>query len=233
MPDKPKDLPDWLTDGPADASQILVLAHGAGQGMNSPFLEHVAAALGRAGLGVIRFEFPYMAAMSRTGKRRAPDRETVLLAQWNGVIDRLLDDGAGQGRLLIGGKSLGARMASLIADERGIAGLICLGYPFHPPGKPDRLRIEHLKTLDTPTLICQGTRDPFGNREQVEGYPLSPGIRLAWIEDGEHSFRPRKQSGRTWEQNLEQAEEAILEFARGLGSRARENANAAERPGQS
>jgi predicted alpha/beta-hydrolase family hydrolase len=108
-------------------------------------------------------------------------------------------------------------MASLIADERVAAGLICLGYPFHPPGKPDRLRIEHLRTIRTPTLICQGTRDPFGNREQVDAYPLSPSIRLAWIEDGEHSFRPRKQSRRTLEQNLDQAAEAVVELVAKLG----------------
>ena len=87
-------------------------------------------------------------------------------------------------------------MASLIADERGVAGLVCLGYPFHPPGKPDRLRTEHLRVLRTPTLICQGTRDPFGKRDEVAGYVLAPSIRLAWIAEGDHSFTPRGQSGR-------------------------------------
>ena len=91
-------------------------------------------------------------------------------------------------------------MASLIADERGAAGLVCLGYPFHPPGKPDRLRTEHLRVLRTPTLICQGTRDPFGKRDEVAGYALAPSIRLAWIAEGDHSFTPRGQSGRSWAQ---------------------------------
>jgi predicted alpha/beta-hydrolase family hydrolase len=146
-----------------------------------------------------------MAEMRRTGNRKPPNREPVLLEHWNLVIDRELAAGANARRLLIGGKSLGGRMASLIADERGAAGLVCLGYPFHSPGKPDRLRTEHLRILRTPTLICQGTRDTFGKPDEVTGYRLAPCIRLAWIEDGDHSFKPRRQPGRTWEQNLDQA----------------------------
>jgi hypothetical protein len=97
-----------------------------------------------------------------------------------------------------------------------VGGLVCLGYPFHPPGKPDTLRIEHLRHLRTPTLICQGTRDPFGNRDEVGRYDLSPAVRLVWIDDGEHSFKPRKASGRTLEQNLAQAVEAVLGLSRSL-----------------
>jgi predicted alpha/beta-hydrolase family hydrolase len=216
MHDKPEDDPGLLYDGPADARWSLILAHGAGQGMDSPFMETLAQAAGRAGLRVVRFEFPYMTRMRLSGQRRPPDREPVLRARWNEVIDRVLADGMASGRLLIGGKSMGGRMASLIADEREAGGLICLGYPFHPPGKPDQLRVEHLTDLRTPALICQGTRDPFGNRQEVGGYPLSQRIRLAWIEDGEHSLKPRKQSGRTWEQNLEQAAAEIVSFAASL-----------------
>ncbi len=219
MHDKPEDDPGLLYDGPADARWSLILAHGAGQGMDSPFMETVAQAAGRAGLRVVRFEFPYMARMRLSGQRRPPDREPVLRARWNEVIDRVLADGVTSGRLLIGGKSMGGRMASLIADGRGAAGLICLGYPFHPPGKPDQLRVEHLTDLRTPALICQGTRDPFGNRHEVGGYPLSQSIRLAWIEDGEHSFKPRRQSGRTWEQNLGHAAAAIVSFTASLKTR--------------
>jgi len=153
MSDKPEDELDTLTAGPSDADWTLILAHGAGQGMDSPFMTQIADALGRAGVRVIRFEFPYMAEMRRTGKRKPPNREPVLLERWNLVIDRELAAGTDPRRLLIGGKSLGGRMASLIADERGVAGLVCLGYPFHPPGKPDRLRTEHLRDLRTPTLI--------------------------------------------------------------------------------
>jgi len=217
MSDNPVNAVDVLTDGPPDADWTLVLAHGAGQGIESPFMARMADTLGRAGIRVIRFEFPDMAQIRRTGRRTPPNREPVLLERWNRIIDdHELAAGTDARRLLIGGKSLGGRMASLIADARGAAGLICLGYPFHPPGKPDRPRTEHLRGLRTPTLISQGTRDPFGTPDEVAGYALAPSIRLAWIEDGDHSFKPRRQSGRTWEQNLAQAAEAVLDFVASL-----------------
>jgi len=166
MSDKPEDELGILTVGPPDADWTLILAHGAGQGMESSFMAYIAGTLARAGgVRVVRFEFPYMAEMRRTGNRKPPNREPVLLEHWNLVIDHELSAGTDARRLLIGGKSLGGRMASLIADERGAAALVCLGYPFHPPGKSDRLRTEHLRVLRTPTLICQGTRDTFGKPE--------------------------------------------------------------------
>jgi predicted alpha/beta-hydrolase family hydrolase len=94
--------------------------------------------------------------------------------------------------------------------------VVCLGYPFHPTGKPDRLRVEHLESLKTPTLILQGERDPFGSREEVAGYKLSSGVRVAWVEDGDHSFTPRKTSGRTEQQNWEMALEEIEMFLEAL-----------------
>jgi predicted alpha/beta-hydrolase family hydrolase len=118
---------------------------------------------------------------------------------------------------VIGGKSMGGRIASLVADEARVAGLVCLGYPFHPVGKPDRLRVEHLATIRTPTLIVQGQRDPFGDREEVAGYRLSPAVRVAWAEDGDHSFRPRKASGRTEQQNWTAALEEVVNFLEALG----------------
>ena len=118
--------------------------------------------------------------------------------------------------LFIGGKSMGGRVASMVAEalsaEGKIAGLVCLGYPFHPPGAPDKLRTAHLETLSVPTLICQGTRDPFGAREEVKAYPLSKAIRIHWLEDGDHDFRPRKESGRTAKQNLIDAADAVSEW---------------------
>jgi predicted alpha/beta-hydrolase family hydrolase len=204
--------PELLADGSPDARRTLILAHGAGQPMRSEFMDRIAGGLAAQGVRVVRFEFPYMAEMQRTGRRRPPDREPVLRETWHRVIDTVLAQGVDRSDLLIGGKSMGGRMASLIADERGIAGLVCLGYPFHPPARPQRLRVEHLSALRTPTLICQGTRDPFGRREEVSDYSLSPVIRLAWIEDGEHSLKPRRQSGRTWQQNLVQAVAEIQGF---------------------
>lgn len=107
---------------------------------------------------------------------------------------------------------MGGRIASMIADHCGVAGVVCLGYPFHPPGKPEKLRIAHLQSLRTPTLIVQGTRDPFGKPGEVRSYGLSPAIELVWVPDGDHSFAPRKKSGRTDERNLDEAAEAIIAF---------------------
>lgn len=200
-----------IFDGPEDGPTV-VLAHGAGAPMDSPFLNIVAAGLGAAGLRVARFEFPYMRRRRETGERRAPDREPALRAAWQEAIDAL---GGGE-RLVIGGKSLGGRMASLVADEMRVRGLVCLGYPFHPPDKPDRLRTAHLHDLRTPTLIVQGTRDPFGTPGEVAGYGLSPAIRVLWLEDGDHSFKPRASSGYKEKQHLETAVGAVVGFVRGL-----------------
>ncbi len=122
MPDKPEQEPDPLTNGPPDAGWTLILAHGACQAMDSPFMEHIAAALGAEGLRVVRFEFPYMAEMRRTGKRKPPNRETVLVESWNRAIDLEVSAGADRRRLLIGGKSMGGRMASLIAETESPQG---------------------------------------------------------------------------------------------------------------
>ena len=91
---------------------------------------------------------------------------------------------------------MGGRVASMAADELdaagSVAGLVCIGYPFHPPARPDTLRTAHLQSLETPALICQGTRDPFGTKDEVAGYRLSPRIELFWMEDGDHDLKPRK-----------------------------------------
>jgi predicted alpha/beta-hydrolase family hydrolase len=199
-----------LHDGPSAAQTTIVLAHGAGAGMDSASLEAFATGLAAEGFRVVRFEFPYMQRRRDTGKRGGPDRPAVLMETWRRVIATV------GGRPVIGGKSMGGRIASMIADDVGAHGLVCLGYPFHPPGKPENLRTAHLVDLQTPTLIVQGTRDPFGKPEDVEGYELSAAIRVVWLEDGDHSFKPRKSSGRTEEQNVAQAIAAISEFVRDL-----------------
>lgn len=203
---------DLLYDGPKDAALTLVLAHGAGAPMDSPFMNVIAAGVAASGIRVVRFEFPYMSARRRTHKRSAPDREPVLRAAWLEVIGEL----GGGGRLVIGGKSMGGRIASMIADDAGVMGLVCLGYPFHPPGNPQRLRVEHLRELRTPTLIVQGSRDSLGNREEAATYKLPSRIRVAWIEEGDHSFKPPKRSGRTLEQNLSEAIGLIVDFMKSL-----------------
>lgn len=200
-----------LWNGPPDSAVTVVLAHGAGQPMDSPFLSFFADGLARAGYRVARFEFPYMAAMRSAGVRRPPDRKDILLARWRTVIASL----AGR-PLIIGGKSLGGRIASEIADEAGACGLLCLGYPFHPPDKPENLRVDHLARLRTPTLILQGTRDPFGVPEEVACYPLSATVRIHWLADGDHGFVPRVRSGRSEEANFGDALAAMLTFIAGV-----------------
>ena len=140
----------------------------------------------------------------------------MLEQSWKDAVAHL----GGGDRLVIGGKSLGGRIASMVADETGARGLVCLGYPFHPPGQPDRTRTKHLGALRTPALIVQGTRDPFGGPEEIAGYALSSSIRVAWIEDGDHSFKPRARSGRTAAQNLEEAIAQVRDFLVSLYSRA-------------
>ena len=222
------DAPALRFDGPEHAALRLVLTHGAGAPVDDAFLETITRDLAARGVRVARFEFPYMARRRlelersesglqargerREPARRPPDRQPVLLDTWRAAIAAL----GGGAHLVIGGKSMGGRMASLVADEVGARGLVCLGYPFHPPGKPDQLRTAHLERLRTPALIVQGTRDPFGGRDEVAGYRLSPAIRIVWIEDGDHSFAPRRGSGATRAQNLAAAAEEIARFARAL-----------------
>jgi predicted alpha/beta-hydrolase family hydrolase len=198
----------FLTDGPDAAEQTYIFAHGAGGPMDAPFMNLVARELGQRGIRVVRFEFPYMAARRTGGKRGAPDREAVLLATWRDVVAKF----GGGDRLVIGGKSMGGRMATLVADELHVRGVVCFGYPFHPPGQPAKVRTAHLETLATPMLVLQGERDSLGNREDVAGYKLSPQIRIEWIPDGDHSLKPRAKSGTTERQNLTQAIDLAAAF---------------------
>ena len=206
------DAPPLLFDGPESVDQTIVLAHGAGAPMDSPFMDQMADRLAARGLRVARFEFPYMRARRDGGGKRPPDRQPVLLETWRSVISGL----GTPRRIIIGGKSMGGRMASLIADEAGIAGLVCLGYPFHAPGRPDKPRTEHLAALKTPALILQGERDPFGGPDEVARYHLSDRITIDWLPDGDHDLKPRKKSGISHDENLNHAVAAIAEFAEAL-----------------
>lgn len=182
----------FLFDGAPDAKVTVLLAHGAGAPMDSAALTRAAQALASVDFRVARFEFGYMAARRTSAKRAPAPRAETLKAEYLAAVDAL----AAKGPLVIGGKSMGGRVASMVADElhaaSRIAGLLCLGYPFHPVGKPEQLRTAHLATLRTPALIVQGTRDPFGTREEVAGYTLSPSIEVLWLEDGDHDLAPRK-----------------------------------------
>ncbi|MDR3468547.1 MAG: alpha/beta hydrolase [Xanthobacteraceae bacterium] len=199
----------FLIDGEAAARATIMLAHGAGAPMDSPFMDQIAQALVDVGFRVARFEFAYMAAR-RGGQRKPPPRAETVMSEYRAAVMEL----AATGPLIIGGKSMGGRVASMVADDLHragqVAGLVCLGYPFHPPGKPEQLRTAHLAELATPALICQGTRDPFGGREEVSGYVLSRSIELVWLEDGDHDLKPRKKvSGFTAADHLRTVAEAV------------------------
>ena len=196
----------YLIDGAGDGRPTLVLAHGAGAPMDHPWMDRVCTLIAEQGVRTVRFEFPYMAVRRISGKRPGPNPARVLEAIWREVIGELGAEG-----LVIGGKSMGGRSASMVAEEAGVAGVVCFGYPFHPPGRPEKMRTAHLEAIQTPVLIVQGERDTFGRPEEVAGYDLSEQVRLHWMADGDHSLKPRKASGRTEGENLA---EAAVEAAR-------------------
>lgn len=209
----------FLLDGPEDARVTVLLAHGAGAPMDSTSMTAVAEAFAAAGLRVARFEFGYMAARRSGDGRKPPPRADRLLSEYVAAVDDL---GPTNGPLIIGGKSMGGRVASMVADqlfEAGrIAGLLCLGYPFHPPAKPDQLRTAHLADLRCPALICQGTRDEFGTRDEVVNYTLSKAIELLWLEDGDHDLKPRKSvSGFTFADHLRTMTKAVFDWTGRVG----------------
>ncbi|WP_296268637.1 alpha/beta family hydrolase [Pseudomonas sp. UBA6562] len=188
----------------------LILAHGAGAPMDSPFMQQMAERLVAQGVAVVRFEFPYMAQRRQGGTRRPPNPQKALLECWRKVHAQVRP--LVTGRLAIGGKSMGGRMASLLADELGADALVCLGYPFYAVGKPDKPRTEHLATLGTRSLIVQGERDALGNRQAVDAYSLSPAIELCWLQAADHDLKPLKASGCTHDGHLQQAAQRVAAF---------------------
>jgi len=198
-----------------DNGPCYVFAHGAGADKSSDFMEQVSAGLIERGIRVVRFNFPYMDKRLQDGKKRPPDRAPKLIDAYIDVVTAL------KCPVVIGGKSMGGRMASLLAsDERAvdldIKGIACLGFPFHAPGKEPGERIDHLADMTKPLLIVQGTRDAMGAQEEVSDYPLSPNIELKWLEDGNHDLKPRVKSGLTHEQHIESAIEVVAEFVKKL-----------------
>ena len=201
----------WLWTGArGPAAATLLLAHGAGAPMDSAWMNDIAARLADQGVNVLRFEFPYMAQRRAEGGRRPPNPAPKLLECWREVYAVVRPLVAG--RLAIGGKSMGGRMASLLADELQADALVCLGYPFYAVGKPEKPRVEHLAQLHTPTLIVQGERDALGNREAVEGYELSPSIEVFWLPSADHDLKPLKVSGFSHEQHLTAAAQKVAAF---------------------
>lgn len=219
---------NYLIDQPAAGETpcgTLIFAHGAGALMDSDYMQTLTAELNTVGVAVVRFEFPYMQQRRETGKKRPPDRQPILLDCWRTVYQDIsnrtdLSKLNLAQPILVGGKSMGGRMASMVADELGASGLCCFGYPFHPPGKLEKMRTEHLLAIETPTKIFQGTRDPFGKPEELSGIPFSKAVDICWLEDGEHDFKPRKKSGLTQLQHLKTVAAIVADFALSLEAKA-------------
>ncbi|NOJ03765.1 alpha/beta fold hydrolase [Vibrio splendidus] len=195
-----------IIDG-EDNPITFIFAHGAGAGMDHEFMQSVAKGLAFKGIRVIRFNFPYMIKRAEDGKRRPPDRAPKLLEAYQDIIEQCDAD-----KLVIGGKSMGGRMASHLSEVDKVAAMACLGFPFHPPGKPEKYKGEHLAELQKPCLILQGERDTFGKREEFTDFDLSDSIRVEFIPDGDHSFKPRKSSGYTEQQNIALTVEKLSAF---------------------
>jgi len=193
-----------LWSGPEDAATTLVLAHSAGGTMDSPWLETMCGMLSERSIRSVRFEFAYMAAR-RAGTRRPPPKAELSIPEYRDVVADIRAQAAGS--LVIGGKSYGGRVASMIADDVQVAGLVCLGYPFHPPQRPEQLRTAHLLTLRTPALICQGERDPFGGVAEVASYGLPETIDVRWFA-GDHDVQPKTR--------LAPVADAVADFCAGL-----------------
>lgn len=203
-----------LQDGPA-AGPLIILAHGAGAGADSDFMQQLATGLATHGCSVLRFEFPYMTKRREDGKKRPPDRAPKLLQAFAEVVAQQ------QRPCVIAGKSMGGRMATMLACDdqltaairQQIKGVAALGYPFHPPGKPESLRTAHLQHFGEPLFIAQGTRDALGSREEVAGYPLDAAIQWLWLEDGNHDLKPRKASGYCHQDHINAAIKGLADFA--------------------
>jgi uncharacterized protein len=207
---------NYLIDQPAAGKSpcgTLIFAHGAGAPMDSDYMQALTAELNAAGMAVVRFEFPYMQQRREMGKKRPPDRAPILLDCWREVYGELSNRTELPQPILIGGKSMGGRMASMVADELGAAGLCCFGYPFHAPGKPEKMRTEHLLAIKTPTLIFQGTRDPFGKPDELASIPFSDAVKTHWLEDGDHDLKPRKLSGLLQQEHLKTVAALVSELA--------------------
>lgn len=187
----------------------LLMAHGAGAGQDSTFLERLRDALAERGVQTLAIEFAYLQQMRREARRRPPPRVERLveeLARWCDILTH-----HALPPLWLGGKSMGGRVASLLAARDGAPGLILCGYPFHPPRKPESLRLAHWPLIASPTLVVQGSRDPFGSRDEIAGYDLG-GARVHLLEDGDHDWQPRRASGRTQVSLIDEAAEAIAGF---------------------
>jgi len=204
---------NWIAAKPDfwDGRTAIILAHGAGQGMDSPFMSYFHEELARRGLLTVKFNFEYI-----DQKRKIPDSQPKLQARYRTVVSEVME-GHKPEHIVIGGKSMGGRVASYIAgDMLGVKGLVFLGYPLHPPGKQDQLRDQHLYGLNLPMLFISGTKDTFAERSLLENVVGKIGDRatLTWIEGGDHSLK----KGKGDKESLPRAAEYVTAWTKKLTS---------------
>jgi predicted alpha/beta-hydrolase family hydrolase len=198
----------------AELPYRLVLAHGAGAPSRSEFMQVFAKGLTARGLPTTLFDFTYM----QKG-RRIPDRMPQLMDRMKSVAQDAAHELGAPTRVLLGGKSMGGRVAThLAAEGYPCAGLVVLGYPLHPAGKPQERREQHLSKVHVPALFIAGTRDTLAEQALLEKavQALAGPTTLHWIEGGDHSFAPAARSGRTTRETWDEAMDAVIAFVRGL-----------------
>lgn len=201
---------EWVKSSQQPAIAQFIFAHGAGAGSDSDFMQHVAKLISEQGVDVGLFDFEYMQIAKQTNKRRPPERAPKLLSYYEQILNHTQPNVP----LFIGGKSMGGRMASMLActTEQPVLGVLAFGYPFHPPGKPEKLRTDHFADIVCPFLVLQGERDTFGTRQELATMVMPKQPQYIWLTDGDHSLKPRKKSGVTELQNRETAALEAVEF---------------------
>jgi predicted alpha/beta-hydrolase family hydrolase len=205
-----------------NAKAQVIFAHGAGANMSHEFMSEISLLLNESGINVVRFNFPFMDKRALTGIKYPPDRMPKLLLCYEEIIKhvaKLLENT--ELPLFIGGKSMGSRVAaSIVADPEllsphllnKVSGVFCLGYPFHPAKKPEKLRLEPLFGANKPVLIVQGDRDTLGNKSEIISYELAEHCQCVFLDDGDHSLKPRVKSGFTYGAHMSRAVEEIVQF---------------------
>lgn len=202
----------------------LLFAHGAGAGQQSAFMRQFVTSLAGRGIQVLCIDFPYMQQIQETGKRRPPPpiaQSLKQFAEWYALLNALSPM-----PLWVGGKSMGGRVATLLASQQSCPGVVVAGYPFHPTKAPHKLRLDHWPAIACPMLVIQGERDPFGTQEEVASYTLPVNAQLAWLKDGDHDFKPRRSSGLTQTVLIDEATLIAASFVRAHSQGLKEGNNA-------
>lgn len=197
-----------------NAKAFVILAHGAGADMDHEYILELVRLLNKQQLNVLRFNFPFMDKRRLDGKRRPPDRMPALIACYHSVLAKV----DSHLPIYLAGKSMGGRVAATLASDKAlmninnVKGVICLGYPFHPVKKLDKLRLSPLQETQLPVLILQGERDALGSKDDIAEYKISSKCQLNFFTDGDHDLKPRVKSGYTLQQHKTLAVQKMSEF---------------------